>query len=238
MVRKLKQMTAWIIIASILLSEGILYLVAHLNDMIIEDFGGYLYSRIVVPLITSLVVIVILGVIPKRLTSRTKVAVIVGVIIAISLAMHQIALTSGSIGGYRIPDHFNVREKSLVELAALLPSRNEEIANAVLNELDARGNRSSNVLISIIDKLKKTSPSLYYDFYETRKAMEILAKRKDANVVPVLKDMLKSDHYNLMSYKNNEERIYPTRIEAKELLEKYFKIKVDVETKQVIKRSS
>ncbi len=227
-----------IVIASILLSESILYIMAYLNDRVVGDFGGYLYVRFVVPLVTLLVVIILVRIGPKSMPELKRIAIILSIIIAISLVMHQVALNSGNISGYRLPSHFNTQEKSLDELAALLPNQNDEITNAVLDELGARGNASNDVLVSIIDRLRKTSPGLYYDFYETRMAAELLAKRNDSRVIPVLNDMLKSNHYNVASYRNARERVYTTRIQAKELLEKYFKVKVNVETKQVIKNNS
>lgn len=226
-----------IIIGAILLSEWMLEKIARANDFEIGDLGGYWYKRVIVPLLSGMLAFFLVCIRKEYDLSWKSAMRIIGVFSVVALAsyyMHISSINSGNIGWYKVPDNYNIQGKSLHELSRLLFHRNNEISHLALKELERRGPNASDMLLKLIEESRHSDP--YHDVYQIRLVIELLAKQKDVRVIPILKEMLKSE-YNpgIVTYRDGRRVVdYTTRFQAVSLLKKYFDIESNVETEKVL----
>ena len=228
------------IILSISISMAVAGIVAWMNSYKIAEMNGYFYWFVFTPFCTFVISILLLFIVPDRLIGFQKMAVILIVIVLVSLGGHTWALNNGWIGGwYLLPKGFDTSNKTLEELLQLVDHRNDEIRGGALSELDIRGKPASETLIRIIKSYKETNPKTYIDISTTKNIVEILSTQGDERAIPILKEMLKSEDYNVATYKDGTMKaIFTTRIGAKRMLKKYFTIDVEVETETILGNKS
>ncbi len=90
-----------IIFGALLVSEGLLYVMALFSNIVIGDMGGYIYTRMLVPCAITILTVVLIFHVPGEVYEKNKILNILLIIIILSFMVHLAALNFMQIGWHK-----------------------------------------------------------------------------------------------------------------------------------------
>ena len=161
-------------------------------------------------------------------------AVVIATILASAL-IHHWAINNHWVGGeFLVPVGDNISFQSNKILISSIHNNNPAISHKAWSEYKKRGTLDNKLLLEYINLEKDINSKMYIESLYVQDAVQILSDNNNADALPILKEMLNSDEYQVVTTNKEQTRFYSTRSFAKILLKKDYGIDSPVKTEIVV----